>query len=93
MTGVELLSAEMVCLITHRVAFSVTIVVHVYRVLNEEGRGIRRRSTGDLIHTINCQEGRFRQLFLRDSFATIREIGNRWLEEKGRPVSVPWETF
>lgn len=32
------------------------------------------------------QDRLFRQLALRDGFATVAEIGDKWLEEEGKPV-------
>lgn len=37
---------------------------------------------------IECQDRRFKQLALRDHFATTRKIADQWFEEIGRPVTM-----
>lgn len=52
----------------------------------DEGIGTQRRPTGQPRHTTEHQDRCFRQLALRDRFATNRKIVDQWFEEKGRSV-------
>lgn len=53
---------------------------------NKEGRGIHRSPSDQPRCTTEHLDRRFRQLALRDLFATTREIGYQCLEEEGRSV-------
>lgn len=49
---------------------------------NEKGRGMRGRSAGQPKRTTDRQEWRLGQLGLQERFATIRKIGDQFLEEE-----------
>lgn len=74
--------------IGRRVNCTAMTVMRVCRVWREEGRGARRRPTGRPRRTTERQDRRFRQLALRDRFATTRQIADQWFREEGRPVTM-----
>lgn len=74
--------------IGRRVNCTAMTVMRVCRVWTEEGRGTRRRPTGQPRRTTERQDRRFRQLALRDRFATTRQVADQWFGEEGRPVTM-----
>lgn len=50
--------------------------MRICRMYNEKGRGTRKRPTSQPRRSTKCQDKHFRQLAMRDHYATTRKIGD-----------------
>lgn len=74
--------------IANRIGRSVSTVVRCWSRWSEEGTHARRRGSGRTRTTTVAEDRRLRLLAMRDRFSTTRAIGNVWMEELNRGLTM-----